>query len=149
MGKCAWYRFSLVRAISTVSAMAVEVCHGFPWDPGVEVAVARSTSTMDSAVPNTAQQSKSPWWRCDGVPRENVLFPSTTLASAKSTVPDFDGPAMMVQVTIFACSGTAIAVGLSHPLADAQSLAYFIQHWARFSFQKNHYQHCPPTFSHP
>ncbi len=111
----------------------VEVCHSFSSDPGVEFVIARSPSTLDAMIPSPVQLSKQPWWKGDNIPREDVLFPSTSLASGKSTDPDSDAPAAVVQITSFACGGTAIAVGFSHPLADAQLLAYFVRDWANVS----------------
>ncbi len=43
---------------------------------------------------------------------------------------DPEGPAMLIQVTTFACGGIAIGIRLAHPLSDAHTLALFARDWA-------------------
>jgi hypothetical protein len=57
------------------------------------------------------------------------LFPTTPLALDELN--GFMGlPSMMAQITTFQCGGTAVAVKMSHPLADARALMSFMDDWA-------------------
>ncbi|CAF0884719.1 unnamed protein product [Adineta steineri] len=106
------------------------VLYGAKSDPGVEVVIAQRPEIVSSFVPTAADREVgSGLWN----PEETSLAELVPTASslALHDLVHFEGlPAMMVQLTNFACGGLAIAIKLAHPLADAQSLMGFAHNWA-------------------
>ncbi|CAF4190929.1 unnamed protein product, partial [Adineta steineri] len=106
------------------------VLYGAKSDPGVEVVIAQRPEIVSSFVPTAAEREVgSGLWN----PEETSLAELVPTASslALHDLVHFEGlPAMMVQLTSFACGGLAISIKLAHPLADAQSLMGFAHNWA-------------------
>ncbi|KAH9848092.1 transferase family-domain-containing protein [Lenzites betulinus] len=104
------------------------ISYGSPSDPGIELVLARCTSTIAALVPDSETRLKSGAWCADHFSSSQVLFP-TDIALHDS--PAYAGrPAVSVQLTTFSCGGISIALRIAHVLADATSLFQFIQDWA-------------------
>ncbi|OAF99545.1 uncharacterized protein CC84DRAFT_1103478 [Paraphaeosphaeria sporulosa] len=94
-------------------------------DPGVLFVSARAGCEMRAALPPPQDGIKD----CDGMVREDVLLPACALAGYLSPAEHWD-VSVAVQVTRFACGGTAVGVKISHCLADAITLARFVKDWS-------------------
>ncbi|KAF2494694.1 hypothetical protein BU16DRAFT_511229 [Lophium mytilinum] len=105
----------------------VQLTWGSPDDPGVEVVVTHSSSTISEILPDAAERSKGPWEPASFPSHE--LFPATNLAFVDAST--CEGlPGMIIQLTTFECGALAIAVKMAHVLADAQTLNTFMKDWA-------------------
>jgi hypothetical protein len=62
----------------------------------------------------------------------NELYPSIPLSLNNDRTP-LDAPNVVVQITTFACGSTAIAIAITHSLADAQTLSQFAKDYASVS----------------
>ncbi|GLA30005.1 hypothetical protein AnigIFM63604_011485 [Aspergillus niger] len=113
----------------------VYVHYGTRADPGVGFVTARAFDTLDDLCPSSRTTSQ-PLWNQEKVALSKFV-PKTCLANPlKQPVvdnADIPPPVMAVQVTELACGGFALAVKIAHPLADAQSLVYFVKDWASVS----------------
>ena len=102
--------------------------YGTPEDPGVEFVVAESPVAIESFLPSAPERRREGLWDATHLSSLELL-PSTPLPL--HNLDEHVGlPGLMVQVTTFACGGTAIAIKFAHPLADAQTLACFARDWA-------------------
>lgn len=102
--------------------------YGTPEDPGVEFLVARSAVALYTFLPSVQERLRDGVWDATHLPSLELL-PSTPLPL--HNLDEHIGlPGLMVQVTTFACGGTAVAIKFAHPLADAQTLARFAHDWA-------------------
>ncbi|XP_058191986.1 stemmadenine O-acetyltransferase-like [Rhododendron vialii] len=79
----------------------------------------------DEGVPFVEAESKSQLSEVisDPIPGEMNHFLPCKLDDVRDLL-------LVVQVTFFACGGIAVAVGISHKIADAQSMFMFINGWA-------------------
>ncbi|KAJ5974174.1 transferase family protein [Penicillium waksmanii] len=109
--------------------------YGSPQDPGVEFITATSTATIETLCP-ASRTKEEPLFDRQKV-RLDSLIPSGRLASAITAVKkDAAGvlpPVFVIQLTKTACGGFALGAKIAHPLADIQSLAYFVKDWAKIS----------------
>lgn len=96
-------------------------------EPGVEFLVARTAVKLDTLVPTAAERAQTKVWNATQFPGKELL-PSTLLSQDDLDNPD--APSVIVQITHFGCGATAVAVKISHPLADAHCLSYFLRDWA-------------------
>jgi hypothetical protein len=96
-------------------------------EPGVEFVVAKTGENLASLVPTAGERAKSKTWDATEFPGRE-LVPATALSSHDLTNPQ--APSLIVQLTTFGCGGHAIALKMSHPLADAHCLSYFARDWA-------------------
>ncbi|KAJ5907598.1 transferase family protein [Penicillium taxi] len=112
----------------------VYVHFGTPQDPGVEFVTAKTTATLDDLSP-VLRQTEEPIYDRQKVPLNN-LVPSVRIANAIRSSSDETSllpPLVAVQITQLACGGFALAAKIGHPLADIQSLTYFIKDLASVS----------------
>ncbi|KAG5639082.1 hypothetical protein H0H81_007026 [Sphagnurus paluster] len=103
----------------------ITLSYGTPQDPGVELIVATTSQTLSSLA------SSEPIDGClaSNFPTEEFLNATPPLALNNGG--DYVGlPGMVVQITTLADRNIAVAVKLSHILADAQSLLQFTHDWA-------------------
>lgn len=109
--------------------------YGSPQDPGVEFITATSNATIETLCPASRTEGE-PLLDRQKVPLDSLL-PLGRLASTITTVKkDAAGllpPAFVIQLTKTACGGFALGAKIAHPLADIQSLAYFVKDWAQIS----------------
>ena len=91
-------------------------------DPGVEFICANADFPMSSMFPTKIVGTHFDSTKVD----YNKLLDGVT-----SFAPGDDEslPGMKIQITAFTDASTAIAIGLAHPLADAQSLVTFAKDW--------------------
>ncbi|KAJ7227339.1 transferase family-domain-containing protein [Mycena pura] len=114
----------------TSRSRRLEVIYGTSEDPGVEFVVANGSATVTSSFPSFEDRTSglaafdaSSLGELDLLPKIPALAPRTN--------GDSNGlPCLIVQVTAFKCGGVVIALKVSHPLADAQTLALFVHDWA-------------------
>jgi hypothetical protein len=103
-------------------------------DPGVDFIVARCEANIPDAVPDVASRRavEHGCWDAASAGTLALLPPYLLdLALRSVTSPERPGaPCMVAQLTSFACGGFALAIGLTHPLADAQTLVNFARDWA-------------------
>ncbi|KAJ5739204.1 transferase family protein [Penicillium manginii] len=113
----------------------VYVHYGLPQDPGVEFITATSTATIETLCPALRTKEK-PLFDHQNI-RLDSLIPSGRLSSAITSVKkDVAGllpPAFVIQLTRLTCGGFALGAKIAHPLADIQSLVYFVKDWAKIS----------------
>lgn len=106
--------------------------YGSPQDPGVEFITATSTATIETLCP-TSRTRKFPIFDRQKIPLDSFL-PSGRIARATAILqPDTADAACAIQITKTACDGFALGVKLAHPLADIQSLVYFVKDWAKIN----------------
>ncbi|KAF2757895.1 hypothetical protein EJ05DRAFT_464799 [Pseudovirgaria hyperparasitica] len=127
----------------------LEVWYGDANAPGVTFVAACSTAKLDDFVPTAQEQAQRRVWKATDIPREDV-FLSNPLANGM-TAPTYDDsnnisdPVMVVQVTSL-CDGVVIGVKISHPLADAHTLALFVRDWSStHAAMHNGLSPAPPT----
>ena len=90
---------------------------------------AKSPKRLSDFVPTISERKNSlKIWDPSQIPNGELL-PTTPMAlSSKNCAPD--APNMIIQVTLFACGSIAVAIAITHGLADAQSLCTFAKDWA-------------------
>lgn len=105
------------------------VTHGFAGDPGVEVQTASLDMNIDDIFPD-AQTRATTDWCCDfsEVPIAEIFSPNGDTAGNVREVPE-DTPSVRVRITGFSCQSVAIAIKISHPLADAEAMLAFMKIW--------------------
>lgn len=109
----------------------MEVRYGYPrgsgesGDPGVIFVSAGINCVLSDALPPQQDGVKA----CDGMLREDILLPRCTLAGYTSP-PEHGDASVAVQITRFACGGTAVGIMISHCLADAITLSRFVHDWS-------------------
>lgn len=108
----------------------LQVTFGAAADPGVEFSIARCVASLNEVVPSPVQR------------KSGNFQPWNLSCSAKAFLPDLSKRSLTVQgdpkpkspvsirITEFACGGVSIGVKISHPLADAQTLAVFMHRWS-------------------
>ncbi|MCJ1450171.1 hypothetical protein MMC28_000500 [Mycoblastus sanguinarius] len=101
--------------------------HGSPNDPGVEFIVAESSLRLEEFLPSV-QDRLSGHWDANQIPEDD--FVSKTPFAMEDGSAYVGLPGIALQLTTFAGGGLAIAIKISRPLADAQSLVGFIRDWA-------------------
>ncbi|KAK0451100.1 transferase [Armillaria borealis] len=106
----------LHRLPNTIDRLALTF--GSATDPGVLFVDARTNARLADLIPSPRPKA----WDASGLPAAKFL-PSTPV--------DPEGPAMLIQITTFACGGIAIGIRLAHPLSDAHTLAHFARDWGR------------------
>ncbi|KAG5204525.1 Glycosyl hydrolase 92 family protein [Trichophyton interdigitale] len=133
-----------INAITTLDGAAgphtqrfgrVYVQYGTPQDPGVEFRVAETAATLDTVCPASRAVDR-PVWNRQEIPPEKFV-PSTPLSNAlQPDILDDTGllpPLLAIQLTKLACGGFILTAKIVHPLADIQSLVYFVRDWASVS----------------
>lgn len=103
----------------------LQVTFGAASDPGTEFSIARCAPALNEVAPSP--RDSQPW---------------NLSCSAKAFLPDLsNGPLrapggpkprspVSIRITEFGCGGVSIGVKISHPLADAQTLAVFMHRWS-------------------
>ncbi|KAJ7937042.1 transferase [Mycena leptocephala] len=116
----------------TSRSRRLEVTYGAHADPGVEYVVASSSTDVAELFPSLEERTSGRGaFDASSLGALNFLPNSPALASQSSGDMDFAGlPCLIVQVTSFKCGGVVIALKASHPMADAQTLATFVNDWA-------------------
>jgi hypothetical protein len=105
----------------------MEVRYGHDDDPGVVFVEARADCDINAAQPPVQEQVGVRI--CDDMVREDVLLPQCRLAGYASQA-DHRDASVAVQITRFACGGTAVGVLIAHCLADATALSRFVRDWS-------------------
>lgn len=104
----------------------LELSYNSAADPGIEFIMASCDSPLSSMMPPT--NAKGTW---DATNIDYQAFLNMETPFGLNDTNNLAGvPSMKVQFTSFNTSGLAIAIGLLHPLADAQTLFHFIHSWA-------------------
>jgi len=108
----------------------LEVAYGGDQDPGVEFVIAESSLRFSEVLPSFEHQreNRGASWDCSAQPTNNLLS-STPLALSSSKTSE-GCPCQTLQITTFQDGGVAVGVAFSHPIADATTLAHFVQGWA-------------------
>lgn len=101
--------------------------HGSISDPGVEFIVAESSLQLEDFLPSI-QDRLSGQWDATGIPTDD--FVSKTKFAMEDGATYWGLPGVALQLTTFACGGLAVAIKMSHALADAQSMIGFVRNWA-------------------
>ncbi|KAK1990892.1 transferase [Colletotrichum falcatum] len=106
------------------------VVHSGPDDPGVELVVVDYAADLARVVPGRDERAaRLREWDASRFPQSDLL-PPTTIALASLSAALEGLPAMAVQLTAFKCGGFGVGAKISHPLADATTLANFVHLWA-------------------
>jgi len=104
----------------------LELSYNSAADPGIECIMASCDSPLSSIIPPTDAKGT---WDATNIDYQAFLNMETPFGLNETT--HLAGvPAMKVQFTSFNTPGFAIAIGLLHPLADAQTLLHFAHSWA-------------------
>ncbi|KAJ5112507.1 transferase family protein [Penicillium argentinense] len=109
--------------------------YGLAQDPGVEFITAISTATIESLCP-ASRTKEQPLLDRQKVPLDSLIHRGRLSSAIQTLKPDAAGllpPSCVVQVTKLACGGFTLAAKIAHPLADIQSLVYFVKDWAKIS----------------
>jgi hypothetical protein len=110
----------------------VHVTYNASSDIGIPFIVATSPKILADFIPSTElRKSSLKAWDASQLPSDQ-LFPPTPLALSSDSAPE-DAPNVIIQITSFACGGTAIALEITHCLADAHTMAVFVRDWASTS----------------
>jgi hypothetical protein len=105
------------------------VTYNNPSDIGVTYITATSFRTLSEFLPTSeTRKSTMKAWNGHQIPSSQLL-PTTKLAISS----DKDAPNVIVQFTTFACGSTAVAIEITHCLADAVAMSQFAKDWARTS----------------
>lgn len=105
------------------------VTYNTPADIGITHVTATSPGTLSEFLPSTTiRKSTIKAWDGHQIPSSQLL-PRTKLAISA----DKDAPNVIIQFTTFACGSTAIAIEITHCLADAVAMSQFAKDWARTS----------------
>ncbi|CAI7667582.1 unnamed protein product [Penicillium pancosmium] len=102
--------------------------YGSPQDPGVELITATSTATIETLCP-ASRTKEEPLFDRQKVRLDSLIPSGPVKKDAAGLLPS----AFVVQLTKTACGGFALGAKIAHPLADIQSLAYFVKDWAKIS----------------
>lgn len=106
----------------------VHVTYNTSDDPGVLFVTATSSRELSDFLPSlTVRKTKIKAWDASEIPTGELL-PSKPLALSHGS--DRNSPPLIIQVTTFSCGGTAVAISLTHALADAQALCQFAKDWS-------------------
>ena len=101
-------------------------------NPGIAFVVVQSSSTLDKHSSGPKELGMKVW-DAGYAASSSGLLPNDPLLALHNLV-DYKGlPAVVVQVTQFACGGMVIGVKMAHCLGDAQTLVTFVKDWANIS----------------
>ena len=117
----------------------LEVCYGGSADVGCEFVEASCSMSLEAVIPAPRVRTMNmPLWNRDAFSANAFFPPSWRVKLARPVYDDTAArnPAMIVQITTFACGGLAVGVKFTHSLADAHTLNHFMQDWARMSRTK-------------
>ncbi|KAJ7635195.1 transferase family-domain-containing protein [Roridomyces roridus] len=118
----------------TLRSRRLEISYGTQADPGVEFVVASCEAGVSELFPGLEQRLEGSGALDVSSLEALELLPKTPTLASNSKDADFTGlPCLVVQVTTFHRGGTAVALKVSHPLADAQTLLTFVNDWAAVS----------------
>ncbi|KAI1792739.1 transferase family-domain-containing protein [Ganoderma leucocontextum] len=123
-GQLHWMPYDLSRGLRHGR---VAITYGSPVDPGIELIVAHSPSTLSSLLPSGEQRLADGVWDAEPFPSTQLLCP--TQLALHNTKECAGLPSVSVQLTTFACGGVGIAVRITHAIADATALFQFIKDW--------------------
>ncbi|KAH6691273.1 transferase family-domain-containing protein [Plectosphaerella plurivora] len=106
------------------------ITYGSPHDPGVEWNVVRLSRRAGEVAPEAATRAAgSQVWVANDFPQAELIASKTSLALQDLKTYQ-DMPSMLVQVSLFEDGGFAVAIKMSHALADASALLTFMHRWA-------------------
>lgn len=107
----------------------LRITYNSPDDIGIPFASASSSKALSEFLPDTkTRKSSLKTWDASKLPSAEFL-PSTQLAPCS----DPNAPNATIQVTTFACGSIAIAIQITHSLADALSLSQFAKDFSSTS----------------
>ncbi|RDL37653.1 Transferase family protein [Venustampulla echinocandica] len=110
----------------------VQVTFNAPTDIGVPFVTGTSSRNLSDFLPETeARKDSIKAWDASQMP-SNELYPATPLSLSGEATPE-DAPNVTIQLTTFACGSTAVAINITHSLADAQTLSQFAKDYASIS----------------
>ncbi|TVY14557.1 Hydroxycinnamoyltransferase 2 [Lachnellula arida] len=110
----------------------VHLTYNAPTDLGVPFVTATSPKVLSDFLPDMAsRKSGKKAWDGFELPTDG-LYPSVPLSLNNDRTPP-DAPNVVVQLTTFACGGTAVAIAITHSLADAQTLSQFSKDFSTVS----------------
>lgn len=104
----------------------LELSYGTRADPGIECVVAKADHPMAAMIP-PVEATRT--WDATNVDYQALLNMDTPFGLSNARDPE-GIPSMKVQFTTFTSPAIAVAIGLLHPLADAQTLLRFTHDWA-------------------
>ncbi|KAL2207003.1 hypothetical protein CC79DRAFT_910668 [Sarocladium strictum] len=106
------------------------ITFGSDHDPGVEWTEIKLNRKSSDLAPDASQRAaEHKIWHGTEFPQSDLMASTTRLAL--SDMKNFEGlPGMLVQVTILEDGAFAVAIKMSHLLADASTLVLFVRHWA-------------------
>lgn len=106
------------------------ITFGSDHDPGVEWTETKLNRKSSDLAPDASQRAdEDRIWLGTEFPQKDLMASTTQLAL--SDLKSFQGlPGVLVQVSILEDGAFAIAIKMSHLLADASTLVLFVRHWA-------------------
>lgn len=111
----------------------VRVTYNAPTDLGVTFVTATSPKVLSEILPDpSARSSGLKAWDGSKLCYNSGLYPTATLALSNDRTPP-DAPNVTIQLTSFACGSNAVAISVTHALADAQSVSQFAKDFASVS----------------
>ena len=125
----------------------VAITYGSSADPGIELIVAHSPSTLSSLLPSREERLSHGVWDAEPFPSMQLLCPTQLALHNTKECAGF--PSVSVQLTAFACGGVGIAIRITHAIADATALFQFIKDWNaihRAMLAGNPLPHLSPIF---
>ncbi|BCS22128.1 transferase family protein [Aspergillus puulaauensis] len=107
----------------------LQVTFGASADPGVDFSIARCAAALNEVVSSPAQRKSrdsQPWnLSCSA----KAFLPDLSRSFRVQGDPKPKSP-VSIRITEFGCGGVSVGVKISHPLADAQTLAVFMHRWS-------------------
>ena len=125
----------------------VAITYGSSADPGIELIVAHSPSTLSSLLPSREERLAHGVWDAEPFSSMQLLCP--TRLALHNTKECVGLPSVSVQLTTFACGGVGIAIRITHAIADATALFQFVKDWNaihRAMLAGNPLPHLSPIF---
>jgi hypothetical protein len=115
-------------------------------DVGIPFITATSAKRLADFLPSTeARKSSLKAWDPSTLPSSELL-PKMELAISD----DKDAPNVIIQFTTFSCGSTAVAIAITHCLADAVAMSQFAKDWSTMSRAMVHGETLPiltPVFN--
>lgn len=129
-GRLSWSGY-IPKAGHTNRLSRVHLTYNTPSDPGVLFVTGTSQKKLAEIVPSISSRKVAhKIWDSAHTAPDNLL-PKEPLALRPGSTSE--SCPMQIQITTFACGGIAIALAITHSLADAQALSIFVKDWSATS----------------